>query len=69
MATGQAARTVTRWTCWRCFRPIGEVRGQTITIKRRGAEIVAQLPCTQTCPHCRTLCIMPLPDQEDRLST
>lgn len=44
-----------RWTCWRCFRPIGEIIGTTVIIRRRGDEIRAQLPCEQTCPDCRTI--------------
>lgn len=43
------------WTCWRCFRPIGRVQGNEVTIEHHGRRIVAHLPCSQVCHHCRTL--------------
>jgi|GEM_PF-7050214 len=46
-----------RWTCWRCFRSIGMVRGSTVIIEHHGRRIEAQLPCSQICNHCRTLCV------------
>jgi hypothetical protein len=42
-----------QWTCARCGRVLGVVRGKVVVIQHEQRKITAHLPCDQECDRCQ----------------